>query len=537
MRKLFLLIYIASIYILICVTSCSHNDNISDDKAICLNYIDINKDTIFLSDSTTNSIEFKLHSTKQNLNVKTDSTQTGIDILSTTEGDISTTLYKLQNIEIMLDRDGTTLYRAYIKDLGLSNNYNEDAILRVRCVDEDNNEYTLEKKFHVKYCVETGLPILYIETPEKQIIQSKTEWIKNAEYKLIAPHDAVLSTGKLSIKGRGNSSWNFPKKSYSLKFSEKVELLGMPQNKRWVLLANWMDRTLLRNTVSFEIARKTNIDWIPRGQFVDVVLNEERVGNYFICEQIRVDNNRVNVSELSKNDIDDEIITGGYLLELDTNFDEKIKFKSAIYQLPYMIKSPDEDNCNDKQIDYIYNYIAEFEKCLSDSVRIMRGDYREYIDVESFIDYWIVNELAENNEPGHPKSFYMYKERGQKLKAGPVWDFDWKTYVLWKTNDFSCMKAIYYQRLFIDPLFVAKVKQRWDEIKPELQTIPDYIRKEAELIRLSEAKNHRLWPINIVDWQVNEDFDLTFDQSVTRLMNSFILKMHWLDEYLNKRNI
>jgi spore coat protein CotH len=132
----------------------------------------------------------------------------------------------------------------------------------------------------------------------------------------------------------------------------------------------------------------------------------------------------VNIDELKAADIEDESITGGYLLEFDTHYDEEYKFKTEILNLPVNLKSPDE-NVPDIQLNYIKDYVNNIEKLLATHENFSK--ISSLIDIDSYIDWWLLNELVCNWEPNHPKSSYMYKKRDGKLYAGPAWDYDWGT--------------------------------------------------------------------------------------------------------------
>ena len=173
-----------------------------------------------------------------------------------------------------------------------------------------------EKKVYTVNLNISRLPVVYIDTPNAVAITSKEDWTKNSSIKIINTDGSEdYSNNKLQIRGRGNSTWTYPKKPYALKLKDDSEILGMPAHKRWVLLANWMDRTLLRNDVSFQIAKQTCMEWTPRGKFVEVVLNGKHIGNYYLCEQIKVDANRVNIAKMETTDVSGDALTGGYLME------------------------------------------------------------------------------------------------------------------------------------------------------------------------------------------------------------------------------
>lgn len=371
----------------------------------------------------------------------------------------------------------------------------------------------------------TGLPVVVIATPSSQVIPPKTaDWLAGTQLQIYNPQGELLYDEEVNIRGRGNSTWNFPKKPYALKLNQKASILGMPAHKRWVLLANWLDRTLLRNDVAFRIAELTGFGWTPRGEFVEVVLNGRHKGNYYLCEQIKVDENRVNIAEL-----DDADPSGGYLMELDVYFDETYKFHSPRYNMPYMFKDPDE--VSDAQFAYFEGYVAELEEALWDDERFAVREYADYLDVDSFVDYWFVFELSMNSEPFHPKSVYMHKDRGGLLKAGPVWDFDWETFVPDKANGYVVKESLYYGRLFEDEAFVARVKERWAELKPFFESVPGYIDARAEQIALSEGFNHTMWPITEV---VNSDESMTFEEAVARMKNAYSAKLKWLNKKISE---
>ncbi len=183
-------------------------------------------------------------------------------------------------------------------------------------------------------------------------ITSKDIWLEGTEIFITNAGEENTLFENAQIRGRGNSTWECPKKPYAIKLDKKAEVLGMPKHKRWVLLANYFDKSCLRNSIAFEIARRSSgLEWTPRGYHVDVVLNGVMLGNYYLCEQIKVDENRVNLNE-------------GYLLELDKHFDEVNKFYSPIRNKPFMIKEPDEDELTTEQFSYIQNYVSTIETAL-----------------------------------------------------------------------------------------------------------------------------------------------------------------------------
>ncbi len=374
----------------------------------------------------------------------------------------------------------------------------------------------------IKICL-SNLPFVTITTTDSTDITDKETW-RTARVTIDGASPLVAYNEEINIRGRGNSTWNYPKKPYAIKLNKKASILGMPAHKRWVLLANWMDRTLMRNHIAFAISKATGLAWTPRGEFVEVVLNGEPIGNYYLCEQIKVDENRVNIAAMTSEDTEGEAITGGYLLELDNHYDEVNKFRSKLRNLPVMIKEPDEDVINAEQLKYIEDYFNATETLIySRSFAQTRG-YTENIDVTSYIDWWIVHELSGNSEASWPKSSYMYKDRAGKLFAGPVWDFDWGTFV--KSGSFQLKNALWYNNLFNDAAFKQEVKARWIELYPALELVAEEIDRTIELLRHSDINNQALWPITNV---VNGDESLSFDEAVARLKANYLAQLAWMD--------
>ena len=364
----------------------------------------------------------------------------------------------------------------------------------------------------------SGLPVIFIDTPNQQVIQSKEVWIEEADITIYQPDGNIDHQGSTSIRGRGNSTFGFPKMPYALKLDKAASMLGMPADKRWALLANWIDRTLLRNDVAFAIARATGMDWVPQGRFVDLVVNHRYVGNYYLCEQVRASKNRLNLGN------DD------FLLEIDTYFDEPNRFLSLNRQMPYMIKSPDPDKLTPRQFNIIQQFIDSLESSLYIYDRYELRHYRALIDFRSFAQFWIVQELAANHESADPKSVYLYKLANEKLKM-TVWDFDYATFM--KLDSLVLTRGIYYDRLFGDQEFVRCVKQVWNESRQALlDVMQSYIDRQAAYISISEEANHRLWPITGDDKPAGDE-NLPFEEAVRLLKQNALHRFSLLDNKLS----
>lgn len=485
---------------------------------------------------SSNSIRFRVNPSNAifNYDLTSEDCEIELDCIGTRSGYATAPLnYHLEKIEQVYDETTNELkqgeYRAIIRDDRISTTYDDNAALVLNVTDVNGDKVQISSSiFEVKWeCnVDTGLPILFINTPNNVAITSKEEWTSGVQMTIMNPDGSYDYEGSMQMKGRGNSTWNFAKKPYALKLDKKSSILGMAKHKRWCLLANWLDRTLMRNAVAFEIARKTTgLVWTPRGEFVEVVLNGTHQGNYYLCEQIKVDANRVNIAELDEDATSGEALEGGYIMELDTSYDEVWKFKSEVCNLPWQFKDPDE--VNSAQFSYMQNYVNAMEHALYDNDKFAAREFTKYMDLDSFADYLFVYELAQCWEMNWPKSVFMVKDKGAKMKIGPVWDFDWGTFN--PNLEHFLSRGIYYDRLYKDAAFCDLLRERWAAEKSRFEEVETFIDETAAKIKRSNEVNIKMWPITQV---ANEDENLTFDEAVARLKEAFRANIEWFDTRL-----
>ena len=473
----------------------------------------------------------------------------GCEVSLQLQGGGTPSRYKLTGIG---KEDEPGLYTAVITETsGSPQAYSEDAFLVIRGISSKPFSVSKEaEEVPVPAWEQTGLPLVYVDTQGGQGVLSKTEYVP--AMLRITGEELSLGETTCSIRGRGNTTWEWPKKPYLIKLDSKESLLGMPKHKRWILLANFMDRTMMRNMVAMKVASLTRLDWTPRCEAVELVLNGKHRGSYLLIEQVRVDKNRVPVTEMTPEDNEGEAVTGGYLLELDFHYDNEVQWKDPHGKgnesnfedgIPFGIKYPDPENLTGAQLGYIKKYIYDTADALygPDFCDPQKG-YAAYLDVDSFIDYWIVFEVMINHELGNPGSVFFHKDRGGLLKAGPCWDFDWGILSYkWSPQAKTGLvnrQAIWYKRLFEDPVFCKKVKTRFQELLPALQTIPAYMEENRERLRPSAELNFKMWnPAD--DASMNEDRgvilgdeNMTFDDAVTLLKAIYEERLQVIQESL-----
>lgn len=382
-------------------------------------------------------------------------------------------------------------------------------------------------------------PVLRISTEYGVAIDSKDYYV-NADV-VIESRDSsgvtkeqILNV-KTEIKGRGNSTWGMEKKPYRLKLEDKAEVLGMPANKHWVLLANYSDKTLIRNQLAFEISRRMGFAYTPRMEYVDVYLNGRFEGNYLLGEHIRVDAERVNVPELKASS---QNITGGYLLEIDEREGEPFFFKTEKGNITFCIKSPEDIPAN--QMEYISKHVQKVEDILYGVTNgIIEEELPKYLDMKSFIDYYLLNELAKNVDGNLRLSTFVYKKKDDdKLYFGPVWDYD----ISFGNADYDggqnttgwiSRYASWYGKFFASPEFTQMVKDRWKALRAnELKDLNTFIDGTSVKLTKSQKANFERW--NILDKWVwpNPQVARSYNGEVTYLKNWLKERLDWMDGQL-----
>ncbi|MDF9831268.1 CotH kinase family protein [Parabacteroides sp. PF5-6] len=357
----------------------------------------------------------------------------------------------------------------------------------------------------------TGLPVLRIETQNRQAITSKEHYI-DADILLYDPHDEKNNLQTTTeIRGRGNTTWGMPKKPYRLKFHKKTSLFGLAEEKSWVLLANYQDPTLIMNTVAFELGQRLGLPFTNHYHHVELYLNGTYQGSYMLTEQVQVKKSRVNVSE-----------TEGFLVEMDQYYDEDPKFRTNRLGLPIMIKSPDLGDHPGLDLSFVSAAIHALEAALFDEA-FPANNYRELIDTEVMINYMLVNELMRNVEVKHPKSIYLYKDKGGKIGFGPPWDFDWA--FGWEDNHYQYFQLSqagtllmrpgyswdgwtghqFFCRFFDDPAFRAEYKARWNAVyATQITPMATFIEAMGQKLEGSALQNGTVWGATDYQSQIDQ---------------------------------
>ena len=406
-----------------------------------------------------------------------------------------------------------------------------------------------EESINIESLKATNLPIVEINTVDNIAITSKEDWLE-ATFNLTGDYCAEENLSiNTEIKGRGNSSWVQPKKSYSLKLESKEKILGMKKHKRWVLIANYSDKTLLRNYLASQMGNNIfNKVWNPSFKSVHLILNGKYNGVYLLGEQIKIDKNRVNIQAIDEieEDINGDsfidINDGGFICEVNERMDELFNFRTT-KGVAFSLKEPDEVPSEVQET--IKEIVQKAEDVLyGENWLDETNGYRKYFDVDSFIDWYIINELTKNNDAIFFSSVYLYYNPKDKLlHMGPNWDFDISCGNINyngcdNTQGYYIANAKWISRLFEDESFKAKLKERWDQKKEELRTfITTTIQSNADNISEAAKLNFIKWNIlGTYVWPNPDGYEqrTTYQSEIDLLIDFLTKRFYFLDAEFSK---
>ena len=544
------------------------------------------------------------------------------------------------------------------------NDFTDIVTYSVTNSDGDVEEYTVDlMRF-------TGLPIIYLKTDDAVAIDSKEDYVQG-DTSLDGGRDFDnLDDLEMKIRGRGNSTWGLhPKKPFQMKLSDKAEFLGMPNDKKWLFLAEYSDKTMLRNKISFEMGYISNLDWTPQGRFAEVYINDEYNGTYNITQKVEESDNRValgdtgyllELDQLSRLDPDDvyfdSVITEKFLVNikepnLERNSSEYVYIKTLINDFEnamlgsttmtsyFAVSETTSDNVWDVNLSQTMTLVPNSEYRVSfkakssidrtmiaglglyhdpwtnvgepvslttawqtftltqtttdfgddqsrvlfdmggdqggevwiDDVSVLTADgvelvtngdfqsgessweggaasgsnitsypsgaegYAEYIDIDSFVDWYLISEITKNVDSMFFSSMFLNVMPGEKIKMGPLWDFD----LSFGNVDYADSRYAegwwvkyhpWYERLFQDPDFVDRVKVRFAYFKDNQDFILDKIDTYAQQLQWAQQENDNKWQtLGIYVWPNPVFFD-TYQEEVDHMKAWYVDRMNWLDE-------
>ncbi|MDA9997060.1 CotH kinase family protein [Gammaproteobacteria bacterium] len=405
-----------------------------------------------------------------------------------------------------------------------TNDFTEPVNITVENSDGDTKSYIIDvTKF-------TGLPIIYLQTDSFLPIDSKDDYILGDTWVDGGRGFNDFEESPMKIRGRGNSTWEFPKKPFQMKLDDKGEFLGMPNDKKWLFLAEYADKTMLRNKIAYEMGYISNLDWTPQARFAEVFINGEYNGTYNVTQKVEESDNRVALGDT------------GYLLELDQlerlDFDDVYFESTATDKFIVNIKEPSLEY-DSEEYSYIVNLIGSFESALFGANFTSESNgYRQFIDIDSFVDWFLISEITKNVDSMFFSSIYLNVIPEERIKMGPLWDFDlafgnvdyadsrypegwWVKYNPW------------YERLFQDPYFVAKVKERFEYFNNNQDLIIDKIDTYSAQLKWAQEENDNKWQtMGVFVWPNPVVFD-TYQEEVDSMKSWYSARMSWLESAID----
>ena len=437
---------------------------------------------------------------------------------------------------------------SYIADLGFTATYLKILIEEGEKLEDDEisaDDLQVLQEAYDTFCVElenlenggsptyvkqlTNLPALYINTYDGSGISSKTDY-KYAKLWRIQDGETEF-IDSLEIRGRGNSTWGVPKKPYRIKFKEKEKFLGKGYAKarNWTLLANAVDKTLIRNAVASFIGKELGQSFVPAAKFVDLSLNGYFVGNYQISDHIDIRPHRIDIVEQEESPAGDADISGGYFMELGSPAYDQEKNFTTNRGVAVGIKSPDEDVITYSQIYYLQKYMNNVEsRIFSSSYRDPERGYRQLFDSLALASWYLTVEYTANCDGLY--SIYCYKNQaGDRLYMGPIWDYDIafnNCYRLGEMTDklmldygYSSNERQWFKRMYNDPWFKNLIGRRWHKAVMQEHLVEKtlaFVDSLAAEIDESQRLNYMIWPIDERTWDELQLFS-TYQEGIDYL--------------------
>jgi spore coat protein CotH len=369
------------------------------------------------------------------------------------------------------------------------------------------------------------LPTIRINTDDEVPILDKENWV-NMTFSLTVPNKPEKNISEISnqqIRGRGNSTWTAPKKPYRIRFrdDQRQTPFGLPAARNWVLLANYFDRSLMGNAFAFELGKRLGLKYTCSYDYVNFYLNDKYQGIYLFTEHVQADPAGIGAPGRPKVDLNE-----GWFVEIDFRFDEDRRFRTTNYDLPVMVKSPESDSINFVRNDW--NELTD----LMFSEDFPENGYRDLIDMDTFIKYFMVQVITNNSDfnvgtydsRADPGSTYFYKDKGAKICAGPLWDFDnaFGYSSVLSADSYPYPNYPFFNRFFDDPVFLARWKEIWNQHYNDIVSMRRFIDNTADKIREAAIEDLKKWHNT-----------KNFDSRVRVMKNYFNKRIAYLNDIYN----
>lgn len=370
-----------------------------------------------------------------------------------------------------------------------------------------------------------NLPRLVIQTENATSIRNKETPVE-AKLQIYGKNSPESRIYDLTIRGHGNSSWSFSKYSYRLKFENAVPLFDMPKDKDWILISNHRDKSLVRNRISFQLAKSLGDEYSPRSQFVEVFVNKDYRGIYLLTENIKVAKHRVNIPDNEN----------GFLLE-KTSDDDESKSHPAFFSDAghhFFIRHPSP--ISDSAFRLVKNQIHSFEFFWQNENPKTLESISHWIDLEDLIRYYLIQEFSKNQDGYFHKSIFIVWKKGFPLQMGPVWDFDLAYGIGLKhqisPENWPTGNNGWFSLLFQNPEILQKVQEYWQNHHSAFEAVIDSVDSTVKYLTPAAKNEYKRWPIlGEKFWIFVESFK-RYEDTADSLKDWIRERIAWLDAEL-----
>lgn len=390
----------------------------------------------------------------------------------------------------------------------------------------------LSKDYTVYVYSYTGLPMVWLTTNNREdisvsdlVYEAKLKIVENARTRgagdVIEANARLKAIGPLSwVSSKLDGSSQMGKNNYRFTINAAYSVLDDPMNTTWELLSNAKDATMLHTQTGFHLGKISNLHFTPHFHFADLMLNERYFGTYLLGESIDYTNNRTGVE------------SNGFIVKIDAS-NGRTYFKTDNLEQPVTIVSPTVFS-GDEDYQFISNYVRSAESALfgSNFTDATEG-WQRYLDMDSFVDWYLINEIAKNLDGDFGAECYMNMKRDGKLRMGPLWKMERSFgYGDSSTSDFVIKNVKWYNRLFQDPAFVAKVKERFTYFYNHKNDILKEIDADVSYLRNAIPENNNKW--EVFSGSSADDVRKKYQKEVTTMKSWIEKRMDWLNDEISK---
>ena len=390
------------------------------------------------------------------------------------------------------------------------------------------------------------MPSVYIETED--VIQDKIHYVRGTVRFVDQDHrysDTTLIENPMGIRFRGKLSLRAPKKSFRIRMDRSAAVFGMPDDRDWLLIANYFDKSLLRNKLGMQVSKVAAMAWTPSCRTCEVYMNGDYLGCYDLFQRKSVGSHKVDIQPIKP---DEDPASGDYYLEIESVDPD---FHTPVFHIPVIFNTPSAKKLTAAQRNYVYARFQEMERLLKEDPA--SGRYRQFLDIRSCARFYIIQELSKNIDGVVRKSTYLTLRAGEPFTFYHVWDFDLafgnvnympikympasidrhgedpEGFFIKDVSASGSRKGLMHY-LFCDPAFVAEVKATWEDMYPELCLLKDWLTEEAALCEGPYRRDFQRWASS----RFRERFEpwphaRTYDAARDRLISFYEDRLSWLD--------